>query len=313
MISLIYILSLSFLGLSVLSSGNHLVTVILLWISLVWIFILSLLDFHKAVALQWAKRAFFYLIVWIWVLASFTGMSMDPSPDPNHFLKDSGGFSFLLIGISLLLRPAGIILQQYTKKVPLHYFLLLRKVFWVFGALAVLRHGLSYVQLDAAYFDFTNKTAGDFFLSMAHDALGRADVMIGTFAALLLVILWITSYRSIIAMLKKSWKTVHMLVFPMYLLSILHIAFSGHMDGFQHAVTALIIISRIWADGIIWKKWTYSIRVIAIVSGIAFIATAMGLEYISQENRCTSVRAYTKRCIGGLGEFQQTEQQKNDD
>jgi hypothetical protein len=53
--------------------------------------------------------------------------------------------------------------------------------------------------------------------------------------------------------------------------------------------------------------------VIAIVSGIAFIATAMGLEYISQENRCTSVRAYTKRCIGGLGEFQQTEQQKNDD
>lgn len=185
---------------------------------------------------RWLKPSVFVLallpLVWLAVRALTDQLGVNPVETLNRFLGD-WALRFLLIALAVT--P----LRRLTRWAPLAR---LRRMLGLFAFFYVCLHLASYVGVDL-YFDWA---------ALWKDVAKRTYITLGMAAVLLLVPLAVTSTDGMIRRLGgRTWRRLHMLVFPAAILGVAHYWMMVKADIRQPllhaAVLAVLLGSRLWA------------------------------------------------------------------
>ena len=146
------------------------------------------------------------LLYWGWqTWLTAQGQFTPISTDPGAVLADKTGFwAINLLLASLALTP----LQK------------LYKLRWVTYRRALGLWAFAYVVLHITVF-YTLILDGDL-AAFWQEVSQRPYIVVGALAALLLVPLVITSTESAMRVMKKRWKTLHKLIYPIAILAVIH-------------------------------------------------------------------------------------------
>lgn len=112
----------------------------------------------------------------------------------------------------------------------------LRRMLGLFAFFYVCLHLLSYIWFDQ-YFDWNE---------IVKDIIKRPFITLGFATFLLLIPLAITSTNSMMLRLKKRWKMLHQLIYPISIMATLHFFWMTRAD-FTHPVMIAIILSALLA------------------------------------------------------------------
>ena len=161
--------------------------------------------------------------------------------EANLELRIYWKLAFLYLSFALIVSP----LLRFIKNSSIREnFILSRKIFWIISFIFFFRHWLEYFTIE---YTFQTKYHSDVsYLKYVYDnLLLRFDALSWVVAWFLMLILWITSNKVSIKLLSwKWWKILQSLVYPTYLLSIIHVAFASRFDNFYIFLLALVVILR---------------------------------------------------------------------
>ena len=161
--------------------------------------------------------------------------------EANLYLRAYGKIAFLFLTLSLCISP----LLNFIKSPWVREWLLLsRKIFGILSFLFFLKHGLEYF---IAEYVFQTKYHGDVsYLSyVLENLLVRNDALTGVIAGICMMILGLSSNKVSVKLLSgKGWKTLQSLVYPAFLLSLIHIAFSSRFDIFYAVLGGIVVALR---------------------------------------------------------------------
>lgn len=161
--------------------------------------------------------------------------------ESNLYLRAYGKIAFLFLTLSLSVSP----LLHYIKQEKVREWLLLsRKILWILSFIFFLKHGLEYF---AAEYVFQKQYHGDisYLNYVIENLLIRYDALTGVIAGICMLILGLTSNKMSLTLLSgKKWKTVQSLVYPAFLLSLIHIAFSSRFDLFYVVLAVFLLTLR---------------------------------------------------------------------
>ncbi|MEX1057687.1 MAG: protein-methionine-sulfoxide reductase heme-binding subunit MsrQ [Natronospirillum sp.] len=161
---------------------------------------------------DWLKRSLVHLacaapmVYWGWqTLLTVQGQHTLISTDPGAVLADKTGFwAINLILTSLVLTP----LQK------------LYKIRWVTYRRAIGLWAFAYVMLHVVV--FYSLILGADLAAFWHELSQRPYIVAGALAAILLFPLAATSTQAAMRLLKKRWKTLHKLIYPIAVLAVVH-------------------------------------------------------------------------------------------
>jgi len=165
-------------------------------------------------------------VLWAFYQVQFAGdlfyLGADPIEAIIHFLGEwSVWLLWLVILMPVLQRKTRLPFNRYRRRVGVSVFLY------------VLLHGLSYFGLMQG-FDLT---------SLIEDLNDRPYVVVGFLALVALTPLVITSTKGWQRRLKKKWKSLHKLVYPIAVLSLLHVWWQVKASfGYAVLITLLLVI-----------------------------------------------------------------------
>jgi len=112
----------------------------------------------------------------------------------------------------------------------------LRRMFGLFAFFYVCLHLLSYVWFDQ-YFDWNE---------ILKDIIKRPFITLGFATFLLLIPLVITSTNKMMVRLKKNWKVLHQLVYPISIMAVVHFFLMTRAD-FRHPIIIASLLSLLLA------------------------------------------------------------------
>lgn len=151
-------------------------------------------------------------------------------PDPADVLvAETGEWTIRLLCLTLFVSPLASLLRSRSSFRPLPYRRILGVATWVYGVL----HLLCYAAFLLAF------QWGD----IGGELIERPYITVGFAAVLLMTPLAITSTDGMVRKLKKRWKTLHKLIYPVALLAVAHIVWQIRSDAGEAIVYSLIISS----------------------------------------------------------------------
>lgn len=162
------------------------------------------------------------------------GFNDDLGANPVEFIEHSTGTWAL---VSLLLSLA---ISPLKQMLGWSWLLLYRRMLGLYMFFYACLHFLSYLWLDH-WFDWAE---------IIHDISEHPYVLVGFTALVLSLPLALTSNQYMVRKLKRRWKTLHQLVYPIAILVILHYWWLVKQDITQPAlyalVLALLLLARIY-------------------------------------------------------------------
>ena len=146
--------------------------------------------------------------------------------EPNHLLRVWGAVSFTYLILTLCITP----LVKITKKASL---IIYRKIFGLLTFFCALGHLFAYLYM-------ANKFDQLFDLNLYKNW----DIIFWIIWFVILIILAITSNRYSMQKLGIFWKKLHSLIYPMFLIVLLHIAFASHFDIYYMVMIGVLVLLR---------------------------------------------------------------------
>jgi len=145
----------------------------------------------------------------------------------NLFLRTLGYVAFALLSFSLMVSPISSLINNRS-------IIIYRKVFGVLAFFIALAHASKYYWDEYKYNGvlFTLKHFLEF------------DVLSGTISLILITILGVTSLRFFTQLLATHWKSLHSLVFPLFIIVAAHIAFASRWDIWYMIMIGAVILVR---------------------------------------------------------------------
>ena len=176
-----------------------------------------------------------FLLIWL-VLWNFFVSGLE-SYD-NQILRTSWKLAFLYLSFALIMTPLSNILGwKYQEN-----FIFFRKILGILAFLFFSIHFFYYIEEEAfSHFGDLSLLAYIF-----KNLLERYDALIWVFAWIIMIILWITSNKFSQRLLWSTWKWLHYLVYPLFLISMLHIAFAGRFDLFYASLFVMVVGLRFY-------------------------------------------------------------------
>jgi len=175
---------------------------------------------------QFLKPTAFLLCLIPLLLMVWNGFNNNLGVNPAETILDTmgnWGIYFLLITLSV---------TPIRKLTGWGGVIRLRRMFGLFAFFYVCLHLLSYVWFDQ-YFDWNE---------IVNDIIKRPFITLGFVTFLLLIPLVITSTNKMMLRLKKNWKKLHFLVYPIAALATIHFFLMTRAD-FRHPLLIAGILS----------------------------------------------------------------------
>lgn len=175
---------------------------------------------------QFLKPTAFLLCLVPLLLMVWNGFNNNLGVNPAETILDTmgnWGIYFLLITLSV---------TPIRKLTGWGGIIRLRRMFGLFGFFYVCLHLLSYVWFDQ-YFDWNE---------IVNDIIKRPFITLGFVTFLLLIPLVITSTNKMMLRLKKNWKKLHFLVYPIAVFATIHFFLMTRAD-FRHPLLIAGILS----------------------------------------------------------------------
>jgi len=161
----------------------------------------------------------------------------------NLYLRVYWKLAMWYFAVALIISP---ILQFVKHTIWREHLILSRKILGILSAIFFIKHWLEYFgmeyifqqkyHLDTPYIDYVIKN-----LKTRYDALSWLVAWI------LMFILFVTSNKFSMSLLWKKWKKVQFLVFPWFIISAIHIAFTSRFEWFYIFLISLVVIARLTA------------------------------------------------------------------
>ncbi len=180
------------------------------------------------------KKLFLCLLLALPALGLLIGaLNNSLGPDPADVLVDeSGEWALRLLCLTLSVSPLAALCRRvaWLNTVrPLHYRRIIGVSTWVYAVL----HFLSY----------STFLLGWRWAELGEELVERPYITVGFAALLLLTPLAITSTDGMVRRLKRRWKTLHRLVYPIALLVIAHIVWQIRSDAGEAIIYSVILLA----------------------------------------------------------------------
>lgn len=215
---------------------------------LFWIFWLILFRFIK-IKNNIIREEFLYTIKSIFLLSFFLipsffivhNFMFEHLWESNLYLRSYWKVAFLYFWLALVISP---ILKYIKNNIIRENLILSRKIFWILAFIFFLKHWLEYFSIEYIYqvWYSPNLTYLEY---VYKNMLVRYDALSWLIAWILMLLLWITSNKiSVKLFWWKKWKIVQSLVYPTFLLSIIHVAFASRFDNFYIFLVLFVVWIR---------------------------------------------------------------------
>lgn len=161
--------------------------------------------------------------------------------ESNLYLRSYWRIAFLYFALALVVSPV----LRFIKNIKIRDNLIFsRKILWILSFIFFLKHWLEYFGIE--YIFQSQYHANTSYLKYVYDnMLIRYDALSWFVAWILMLILWITSNKiSIKIFWGKWWKLIQSLVYPAFLISTIHVAFSSRFDNFYSFLLVSVILMR---------------------------------------------------------------------
>ncbi|MCB5187514.1 sulfoxide reductase heme-binding subunit YedZ [Methylobacillus caricis] len=180
------------------------------------------------------KRSLFVVALLPLVRLIWLGINENMGANPVEFIEHSTGtWALVALLLSLAVTPM-------HKLFGLAWVLPLRRMLGLYMFFYACLHFLAYLWLDH-WFDWNE---------IGHDIIKHPYVLVGFAAFTLSIPLAITSNDYMVRKLKKRWKVIHRLVYPIAIFAVLHYVWLVKKDIFQPlmyaSVLLMLMIYRVW-------------------------------------------------------------------
>ncbi|EKD25215.1 MAG: hypothetical protein ACD_80C00102G0007 [uncultured bacterium (gcode 4)] len=206
---------------------------IYLLVSLIWLLIFKRFKFKILVIKhEWFStiQFIFYTCILVlpaaWLVHYFILWSLWGT---GLYLRSYGKVAFVYLVLSLSISPLLTFIKN--KKIS-DILIVIRKVIWILSFIFFLKHGLEYFSME--YLFAIKHTPVIWYRDyVRQNFVLRRDALTWVVAWILMVFLWVTSNTFSIRFLWWAlWKRVQSLVYPAFLITCIHIAFSSRFDSF---------------------------------------------------------------------------------
>lgn len=222
-----------------------LIFLIYLLVSAIWLFIFKYLKFKNLVlkkeilsALQFIFYTCVFVLPAVWLVHYFIVWTLWGT---GLYLRSYGKVAFLYLILALSISPLITFIKH--KKIS-ELLILLRKIIWILSFIFFLKHGLEYFSMEYLFAMNSSPVVG-YRSYVWKNLLVRYDAWTGIVAWILMLLLWITSNRFAVKYLSWWWwKKVQSLVYPAFLLSSIHVAFSSRFDLFYVLLVVWLVTIR---------------------------------------------------------------------
>ncbi len=159
--------------------------------------------------------------------------------EANLYLRLYGRISFLFIAISLAMTPLMASIKNIKIKMELP---LVRKTIWILAFVFAIKHMIAYFGNEIT---FAGHSTMGYYAYIFSNLLTRNDALTWLIAAILIIILWVTSNMYSVKLLwGKLWTTIQSLAYPLFVLASIHIAFSSRFDAFYIITIVMLVALR---------------------------------------------------------------------
>lgn len=227
---------------------NDIYSIIYFIYFLVWIFWVTFFRYIK-VNNNLLREELLYTIKSIFLLSLFAIPSffinhtfiLEHLWESNLYLRSYWKISFLFFALALVVSP----ILKFVKNIKIRDNLILsRKLFWILSFIFFLKHWLEYFSIEYI-FQVQYHNDKSYFQYVYENMLIRYDALSWTIAWIIMLLLWITSNKFSVKILSwKKWKSIQSLVYPTFLLSILHIAIASRFENFYIFLFISVIFIR---------------------------------------------------------------------
>ena len=161
--------------------------------------------------------------------------------ESSLYLRSYWKIAFLFFALALLVSP---ILNSFKDIKIRDYLILSRKIFWILSFLFFLKHWLEYFSSEYIFqVQYHNKIP--YFQYVYENMLVRPDAISWFVVWVMIFLLWITSNKISVKLLSwKRWKVLQSLVYPAFLLSVIHVAFASRFDNFYIFLFVIVVLFR---------------------------------------------------------------------
>ncbi len=155
----------------------------------------------------------------------------------NLDLRMYGRVAMIYLTLALLISPLALYISDRKNSVR---FISLRKLFGLAGFYFYLIHAYQYIAMEYGY-----HTGPGFIAYLSGNILARPDALSGVVAGMIMLVLWLTSNQFSLRILSpKVWKTVQSLAYPLFLLTLIHIAFASRFETLYSLLIIVLISVR---------------------------------------------------------------------
>jgi len=208
--------------------------------TIIWKIKKSLFSSEIKYIIQFILFACILLLPWFFINHHFLAENLW---DNNLYLRIYWKLAMWYFAMALIISP---ILQFVKHPIWREHLILSRKILWILSAIFFLKHWLEYFwmeyvfqqkyHMDTPYLDY-----------VINNLKTRYDAISGLVAWVVMVILWLTSNKFSVSFLWKKWKKLQWIVFPWFILSSIHVAFSSRFEEFYIFLIWLVVIARLVA------------------------------------------------------------------
>ncbi|MCB5189817.1 sulfoxide reductase heme-binding subunit YedZ [Methylobacillus arboreus] len=176
-------------------------------------------------SIAWIKRGIFLLALGPLIRLFWLGFTDQLGANPVEFIEHSTGtWALVALLLSLAVTPLRLLFNM-------GWLVSLRRMLGLFMFFYACLHFLAYLWLDH-WFDWAGIGA---------DIIKHPYVLVGFLALILSIPLAVTSTDAMIRKLKRRWKTLHLLAYPVAILGVLHYLWLVKKDISQPLIYALIL------------------------------------------------------------------------
>jgi len=215
---------------------------------LLWFIFLILFRFLK-ISNNIIKEELLYsikFIVFITVLYALSSNTVhhfiiENSWNSNLYFRAYWKVAFFYFALALIISPiVSFIKNNFIRE----NLLFIRKILWILAFIFTLKHWIEYFSMEYLY-HWKYYQDISFFDYVYKKLLDRYDALSWVIVWILMMVLWLTSNKvSVKLFWWKWWKLIQSLVYPTFLLVVIHVALSSRFDKFYIALTLIVVWLR---------------------------------------------------------------------
>ena len=184
----------------------------------------------------------FWLIVFAipWVIL-YQKLLLIYTGEVNLNLRMSWKVAMIYLTLSLMISPIAVYISHKKFRA---LFIRLRKIFGLLGCYFFLFHLFQYSSLEWMFHQKYH-TDISFFTYFFENILSRNDALSWFFAGCIMFVLWIISNTYSMKHLGwKLWKNIQTLVYPLFVIVLIHIALASRFDSIYMLLTTILVMTR---------------------------------------------------------------------